>query len=145
MKKSILILLVALIGGVQLFAQTATTPAYKNPDAPVIFLQETLFNYGTIEQDANGIHYFIYKNIGKEPLVFSKVRSSCGCTIPSWSREPLLSGKQDTLKVKYDTHRIGQFSKTISIFSNAKKPIVVVRIQGKVVPKGSLPAADAKK
>ena len=145
MKKSILILLVVFISSTQLFAQTTPTPAYKNPDAPVIFLQETLFNYGTIEQDANGVHYFIYKNIGKEPLVFSKVRSSCGCTIPSWSREPLLSGKQDTLKVKYDTHRIGQFSKTISIFSNAKKPMVIVRIQGKVVAKGSLPAADAKK
>lgn len=137
MKKVLFILMVALISGTSLFAQTATS-AQENPDAPIIFLEETLFDYGTIEQNGDGNHNFIYKNIGKEPLIFSKVRSSCGCTIPEWSREPLLSQQQDTIKVKYDTRRLGRFSKTISIFSNAKKAMVVIRIQGKVVTKGTL-------
>ena len=132
MKKVLFILIIALISGTSLFAQTATT-AQENPDAPIIFLEETLFDYGTIEQNGDGNHNFIYKNIGKEPLIFSKVRSSCGCTIPEWSREPLLSQQQDTIKVKYDTRRLGRFSKTVSIFSNAKKSMVVVRIQGEVV------------
>ncbi|MCD6180245.1 MAG: DUF1573 domain-containing protein [Bacteroidales bacterium] len=136
MKKVLFILIVTLIGSASLFAQTTTTAA-KNPDAPIISLEETLYDYGTIEQNSDGTHNFIYKNIGKEPLIFSKVRSSCGCTIPEWSREPLLSQQQDTIKVKYDTRRIGRFNKTISIFSNAKKPMVVVRIQGEVVAKAS--------
>lgn len=133
MKKSLSIILVVLLSGIAAMAQTTPPPpAPENPDAPVIFLQETLYDYGTIEQNSDGTHYFIYKNIGKEPLILSKVRSSCGCTIPEWSREPLMSGQQDTIKVKYDTRRIGPFSKTVSIFSNAKKPMVIVRIQGKV-------------
>jgi hypothetical protein len=98
-------------------------------------MKKALFNYGTIVQDGNGMHNFIYKNTGKEPLVLSRVRSSCGCTIPEWSRQPLMSMEQDTIKVKYDTHRIGRFSKTISVYSNAKDPMVVVRIQGEVVAK----------
>lgn len=137
MKKVLFVLIIALISGTSLFAQTATT-AQENPDAPIIFLEETLFDYGTIEQNSDGNHNFIYKNIGKEPLIFSKVRSSCGCTIPEWSREPLLNQQQDTIKVKYDTRRLGRFSKTISIFSNAKKAMVVIRIQGEVVTKGTV-------
>jgi len=137
MKKALFIFFVLSIIGGSAFAQTAVQPT-ENPDAPILFLEETLFDYGTIEQNSDGTHNFIYKNIGKEPLIFSKVRSSCGCTIPEWSREPLLSQQQDTIKVKYDTRRLGRFSKTISIFSNAKKPMVVVRIQGNVVAKGTI-------
>jgi len=139
MKKAILIFFVFVLGGFTLNAQTiAPAPvAQNNPNAPVITFNENLFDYGTIAQDGDGIHLFIYKNTGKEPLVLSKVRSSCGCTIPEWSREPLLSGKQDTLKVSYDTHRIGRFNKTISIFSNASKAMEVVRIQGEVVAKAT--------
>lgn len=136
MKKTLFLLIAILYSSISIFAQT-TPPAPENPDAPIIFIEETLFDYGTIEQDGDGTHNFIYKNIGKEPLVFSKVRSSCGCTIPEWSREPLLSQQQDTIKVKYDTRRIGKFSKTVSIFSNATKPMVVVRIQGEVVAKAT--------
>lgn len=136
MKKVLFILIAILISGTSIFAQTASQTS-ENPDAPIIFLEETLFDYGTIEQNGDGMHFFIYKNTGKEPLIFSKVRSSCGCTIPEWSREPLLSQQQDTIKVKYDTRRLGRFSKTVSIFSNAKKPMVVVRIQGEVVAKAA--------
>jgi hypothetical protein len=143
MKKVLFIFIAVLISGTSVFAQAAnqsttqTVSQKENPDAPIIFLEETLFDYGTIEQNGDGNHNFIYKNIGKEPLIFSKVRSSCGCTIPEWSREPLLSQQQDTIKVKYDTRRLGRFSKTVSIFSNAKKPMVVVRIQGEVVAKAA--------
>ncbi|MCD6091317.1 MAG: DUF1573 domain-containing protein [Bacteroidales bacterium] len=143
MKKVIFILFVLLTSGATVFAQNAThTPAPENPNAPIISLTETLFDYGTIEQNSDGNHNFIYKNTGKEPLIFSKVRSSCGCTIPVWSREPLLSQQQDTIKVKYDTRRLGRFSKTVSIFSNAKKPMVVVRIQGEVVAKATTKAKE---
>ena len=135
MKKVLFIFSLLLISWTAVFAQTNPPPAHENPDAPVIFFEETLYDYGTIEQGGDGSHNFIYKNTGKEPLILSKVRSSCGCTIPKWSREPLLNGQQDTIKVTYDTRRLGSFSKTVSIFSNAKKAMEVVRIQGKVVAK----------
>ncbi|MDA3905411.1 MAG: DUF1573 domain-containing protein [Bacteroidales bacterium] len=135
MKKALFIFFVLLISGISVYAQNAPVAANDKPNSPVILFEETLFNYGTIVQDGNGMHNFIYKNTGKEPLVLSRVRSSCGCTIPEWSRQPLMSMEQDTIKVKYDTHRIGRFSKTISVYSNAKDPMVVVRIQGEVVAK----------
>lgn len=135
--KKVILFFVFIISGTIVFAQT-NTPAQKapaDPNAPVISFVETLFDYGKIEQGSDGTHNFIYKNTGKEPLVFSQVRSSCGCTIPEWSREPLFTEKQDTITVKYNTLLIGKFSKTISIYSNAKEPMMVLRIQGEVLPK----------
>lgn len=142
MKKVLFIFSFLLISGIIAIAQTTPTPQHENPDAPVILFEEMLYDYGTIEQGGDGNHNFIYKNTGKEPLVLSKVRSSCGCTIPEWSRVPLLSGEQDTLKVTYDTRRLGRFSKTVSIFSNAKKAMEVVRIQGEVVAKATVETAS---
>ncbi len=135
MKKVIFIFFILLGAGSTVFAQNHTPLPPENPNAPAISFEETLFDYGTIAQGSDGTHNFIYKNTGKEPLIFTRVRSSCGCTIPEWSREPLMSMQQDTIKVKYDTNRLGRFSKTISVFSNAKRPMVVVRIQGEVVAK----------
>lgn len=146
MKKLFFIFSVLLFGGNVLVAQPALAnpPVDKNPNAPIITFVETLYDYGKIEQDGNGLHNFIYKNTGKEPLVLTNVRSSCGCTIPVWSREPLLSGKQDTIKVKYDTHRIGGFAKTVTIYSNANPIMSVVRIQGEVVAKAANKTAEPK-
>ncbi|MBN1649676.1 MAG: DUF1573 domain-containing protein [Bacteroidales bacterium] len=135
MKKIFFIFFLMIGTGSLVFAQNPKPLLPDNPDAPVISFEETLFDYGTIAQGSDGTHNFIYKNTGKEPLIFTRVRSSCGCTIPEWSRKPLMSMQQDTIKVKYDTNRLGRFSKTISVFSNAKRPMVVVRIQGEVVAK----------
>jgi hypothetical protein len=137
MKKAIVLLSVLFYSSLSVLAQTTPPAPPVNPNAPILFIEETLFDYGTIEMDANGVHNFIFKNIGKEPLVLSNVQSSCGCTVPTWPREPLMSGQQDTIVVKYDTHRLGRFNKTISIFSNAQKPLVVVRIQGEVIAKAA--------
>jgi len=105
-----------------------------NPNAPTISLDKDEYDYGTIYQNSEGETYFVYKNEGKEPLIFSRVKSSCGCTIPKWSRMPLMPGQSDTLKVRYDTKRLGSFHKSITIMSNATVPRKVIKIKGKVIP-----------
>lgn len=142
--KKVLLFFVLIFSGTIIFAQTNSPlpKAPENPNAPVISFEETLFDYGTIEQNSDGTHDFNYTNTGKEPLVFSTVRSSCGCTVPEWSKEPLLSKKQGKISVKYDTKRLGSFNKTISIYSNAKEPMTVLRITGEVVPKSTDVSGD---
>lgn len=137
MKKIIISLALIIIGGFTLNAQNIVTnePKALNPNAPVIYFEEMEFDYGTIVQGADGTHNFIFKNVGKEPLILSNVRSSCGCTIPEWPKEPIFSGKQDTIIVSYNTQLIGPFNKSINIFSNATKQIEILRIKGNVVEK----------
>lgn len=114
------------------FAQNAAQPA-QNPNAPVISFDKTTHDYGTVTKGGDGTCEFKFKNTGIEPLILSNVTSSCGCTVPEWPREPILKGKSASIKVKYDTNRIGPINKTVTVMSNAKEAAVQLRIIGSVI------------
>ena len=124
-------------------AAPAANPQADNPNAPEIKFSKLVHDYGNLNKDGDGNCEFEFQNIGKEPLVLSDCRSSCGCTVPSWTREPILPGKKGTIKVKYDTKRVGPINKTITVMSNAKTSSVVLRIQGTIIDTGT-PAAPEK-
>lgn len=143
MKKYLLSFALIMTFGLGTMAQSAIeTP--ENPNAPVITFNELAHDYGTMYQHGDGNTVFVYTNEGKEPLILSRVKSSCGCTIPKWSRQPLMPGQSDTIKVKYDTKRLGSFHKSITITSNAKTPTVVLKIKGKVMaePETAMPTKN---
>ncbi len=104
-----------------------------NPNAPEISFSKTVHDYGTLFQGGDGNSEFEFTNTGKEPLILSSVKSSCGCTVPSWPREPIMPGKKEVIKVKYDTKRVGPINKTITVMSNAKTSPVVLKITGSIV------------
>jgi len=114
--------------------QTETAPEKKvdNPNAPEITFETETIDYGTIKQGEEGTREFKFKNTGKEPLVISNARGSCGCTVPTWPKEPVMKGQTGILKVHYDTKRVGAFTKTVTIESNAKTSPKVVTIKGTV-------------
>lgn len=103
-----------------------------NPNAPVIKFEKVVHDYGEIEQHADGNCEFKFTNTGKEPLILSNVRSSCGCTVPVWPRQPILPGQSDVIKVKYDTKRVGMINKSVQVYSNATEKTVVLKIKGKI-------------
>jgi hypothetical protein len=98
------------------------------------FEQETI-NYGKIVKASNGERVFVFTNIGDKPLFIEKIKSSCGCTIPKKPEQPIMPGEKGEIKVSYDTKRVGGFSKSITIFSNAKNPRKAIKIKG-LVTKG---------
>lgn len=123
MKKLVTLLFVGLIS----FAISAQDKAAK-----IEFKQETI-DYGTIEKGADGVRTFEFTNTGDAPLVISKVKSSCGCTVPSWPDQPIMPGESAEIQVKYDTNRVMPIRKTITVTSNAKRPTVALKIKGLVV------------
>jgi|TARA_B100001971_G_C18106632_1_gene491870 hypothetical protein len=105
-------------------------------NGPEIFFKKTTHDYGTIDLNGDGTYNFEFTNIGNEPLILSKPRSSCGCTVPSWPKEPILPGETNKIKVTYNTHKSGAFNKTVTVFSNSKKKsTTLLRIKGKVEKK----------
>jgi hypothetical protein len=122
-----------MVNAQQVVTQTET-PA-DNPNAPEISFDNTVHDYGTMVQGADGACEFKFKNTGKEPLILSKPISSCGCTVPTWPQEPILPGKSDVIKVTYNTNNIGPINKTVTVYSNAKTNRVVLSIKGQVVAK----------
>ena len=127
--KHIFLLVFLCFGAVTIKAQTANN---SNPNAPEIVFEKELHDFGQIDQGSNGTYEFKFKNTGKEPLIISDAKGSCGCTVPSWPKEPVKPGASATLKVTYDTKRVGTFSKTVTITSNAKSSVKTISIKGDV-------------
>jgi hypothetical protein len=129
MKNNILsILLLMLIPSMLVNAQTK--------DANISFNSE-MHDFGKFnEADGPVTHKFEFTNTGSIPLMIKQVHASCGCTSPSWSKEPVLPGKTGFVAATYNPqNRPGPFSKTISLVSNASTPNKVLTIKGDVVPK----------
>ncbi|MAU63122.1 MAG: hypothetical protein CMC38_02050 [Flavobacteriaceae bacterium] len=99
-----------------------------------ISFNKTIIDYGTIENGEDGKRTFEFKNIGNAPLIFSRIFSSCGCTIPKKPEKPILPGESGLIQVEYDTKRTGLFQKAITVNSNAKTPNIILRIKGEVLP-----------
>ncbi|MDX1902989.1 MAG: DUF1573 domain-containing protein [Thermonemataceae bacterium] len=80
----------------------------------------TTWNYGTIKNGSTGYRYFKFTNTGSGPLVISDAKGSCGCTVPTWPKEPIMPGQTEYIKVNYDTKRTGAFTKYVTLTTNAK-------------------------
>ncbi|MFL2608659.1 MAG: DUF1573 domain-containing protein [Flavobacteriaceae bacterium] len=90
-------------------------------------------DYGQIDFESDGTRVFKFKNIGDAPLVFTRISSSCGCTIPKKPEKPIEPGAEGQIEVNYDTKRVGIFRKAVTVNSNAKTPTVILRIMGEVL------------
>jgi hypothetical protein len=117
----------------------------QNENGPVIKFEQTMMDYGTIDKGADGKRVFIFKNTGKEPLIISNARGSCGCTVPKWPNQPIAPGQSGQIEVVYDTKRVGPFTKTVTVNSNATEPTVVLTIKGTVNTPPAQPTVPAKK
>lgn len=111
-----------------------TTGASENMNGAGIRFETTEHDFGTIPEKGDGTFAFVFKNTGKEPLILNNVRSSCGCTVPEWPKEPIKKGGKGTIKVSYNTRITGSFHKEITVYSNAEGDPVVLHIKGKVEP-----------
>lgn len=118
----------------------------KKEGAMIEFVEETI-DYGEIAHNSDGKREFVIKNTGTQPLIITKTKGSCGCTVPKAPKEPIMPGQTASIEVKYATNRVGPFSKTVTVTSNAvNNPSIVVRIKGKVLkPEGQAPVLDMKK
>jgi len=119
-------------------------PQNQNPSAqqveaddngPKIEFEQETIDYGTIPHNSNGVREFQFTNTGKEPLIIQTAKGSCGCTVPTWPKEPIAPGESGVIKVKYATNRVGGFRKTVTLKTNAAGPSKILTIKGKVLPK----------
>lgn len=124
MKKVLFTLVIARSVVTASFAQDASAGDFK-------FKEET-WDFGTIPQGTPVKHQFTFSNTGKTPIVISNVQASCGCTTPTWPKEPILPGKSETIEVQYNAANAGGFNKSITITSNAATATKMLYIKGTV-------------
>ncbi len=115
------------------FSQEEIKTNQDSENIPEIYFENTTHNYGEIKYNSDGTCEFTFKNTGKEPLLLTNVKASCGCTTPTWPKQPIESGKEGTIVVKYNTKIKGAFTKSIRVYSNAKTNLITLKITGTVV------------
>lgn len=116
-----------------------TSPATSLTVENMVFEHE-VHDFGTLAEGPSAEYEFKFKNTGKEPINLQSVNASCGCTTPSWSKEPVLPGKTGTIKAAYNTDkRPGGFTKSITVVSNAGTKVLTIKGNVEAAPTGSVP------
>lgn len=103
----------------------------------VIKFEKTTHNYGKFTEDQPQTCVFKFTNTGNEPLVIHQAFASCGCTVPTFTKESIAPGKSGEIKVVYNGKGkvAGHFKKTVSVRSNASNALVRIYIEGDMVEK----------
>lgn len=139
MKKIAFILFIGLLG---FSAKAQEIKIDKN--APVFKFEKETIDYGDIEKGSDGKRVFTFKNVGKSPLIISNIKTSCGCTVPSYPKEPIMPGSQAEVTVIYDTNKVAPFNKAITVFSNASEAKKMLYIKGNVKNVSALTLLERK-
>ena len=146
--KKLLLSLVLVTGFTLVNAQnvlTSDTPKTEESTNVTIDFVSKVVDYGTIEHNADGARKFVFTNNGTEPLLIKNAKGSCGCTVPTWPREAIAAGTTAEIGVKYATNRVGKFTKTITLTTNASKKPVILTIKGEVNPAPKEETAPVRK
>lgn len=126
-KLGFLLTLVALIAVSAVQAQVAS---------PVITFTENSIDFGDLAQGDKVSHTFKLKNTGVAPLIISNVAATCGCTVPSWPKEPIAPGQSAEIQVSFNsTGKVGKQNSIVRIYSNATEPIEKVSLISNVIVK----------
>mgnify|MGYP002634807682 CR=1 FL=1 len=141
MKKAFLLFSFAVLGIISTgIAQTTSKVempqvADTKDGAKIEFESETI-DYGTIENNADGNREFKFKNTGNAPLVITTAKGSCGCTVPTWPKEPIKPGDSGDIEVSFDTAgKPNRQNKTITLTTNTESGREVLTLKGSVIPK----------
>jgi outer membrane lipoprotein-sorting protein len=145
MKKIFLLAMITVMGAATSCAQEttkkvkATTAKIAKVDgAGMAFVSETI-DYGTIAHNADGQREFVFTNNGTKPLIITNTQGSCGCTVPTSPKQPIAPGAKGVIGVKYATDRVGAFTKTVTVTSNADgQATKILTIKGVVLADGAL-------
>ena len=150
MKKIFLSLSLALLvaGGAAAQSPVKNQPSAPQENAkngPSITFETSEHNFGEIKQGDVVEHTFKFTNTGNQPLIIERVDVTCGCTTPSWTKEPIMPGKSGTITAKFNSAgKLGQQKKPITIHSNAADGIARVYIVTDIKEKTASTAKDSQ-
>jgi hypothetical protein len=121
-----------------LFTFALVFQAQAQEAGAVITFKQSSIDFGDIVQGQKVEHTFVLTNSGKQPLIISNVAATCGCTVPSWPKEPVAPGKSAEIKVSFNSAgKVGKQNSVVRIYSNATEPIEKVSLISNVLTKSN--------
>ena len=113
------------------FALTISLKAGETTTKALVFTK-TEYDFGNLPQGKPVNYDFEFTNEGKDPIELEEVKASCGCTTPTWTKEPVLNNKKGVVKVQYNMAREGLFDKTITVTAKSGEQ-VILHIKGNAI------------
>jgi hypothetical protein len=131
--KSIYTLILATFFAGAVFAQEGAKGPTDPTDASFSKFDHKIHNFGIVEYSGDGTCKFVFTNTGNNPLIIKNVKTSCGCTTPNYSKDPVQPGDEGFVTAKYDTKRVGTFHKTLTVIFMDNSQVTLT-IKGNVKP-----------
>jgi hypothetical protein len=117
-------------------ADTSLVAEAPKQATTAITFKESTFDFGKINEGDKVEHTFEFTNTGEHPLVISNANASCGCTLPEWTKDPVMPGKDGKIRVKYDSSgKEGKINKTVTVLANTEPEATVLNIAVEVMKK----------
>lgn len=108
----------------QVKSNTVTSPATESPSKVKWDSQD--YDFGNIPKNIAAEAEFIFTNTSKEPVIISKVKSSCGCTVTGYDKSPVLPGESSSITATYNAKKLGSFRKSLRVTTNDFKPYTLI-------------------
>ena len=105
----------------------------ESADLPIIEFEENVIDFGEISQGEKVKRQFVFTNKGKQDLIISDAKGSCGCTVPVWPKKPIRPGESSEIEVVFDSNgKQGRQHKTVTLIANTKPNTTVIALKGDV-------------
>lgn len=105
----------------------------KKPVTTLELVSTKQYDFGVIKQNDKVSHDFLVKNTGKNPLIISNCKATCGCTIPNWQKTPIMPTETSKIHVVFDSqNKIGKQLKAITVYTNTEPPQTILTLTGMV-------------
>ena len=118
---------------ISVYAQESSSNTAKEVKGPQLVFSDRTYDFGEIVQGKKVSYVFDFENTGNEPLLLVNIATTCGCTAPSWPRQPILPGEKGEVKVVFKTEgKSGAQSKAVTVYSNANDSPHVLTLVGTI-------------
>ncbi|MGZ5210456.1 MAG: DUF1573 domain-containing protein [Kaistella sp.] len=116
-------------------APEAVAVAAAAGPATTVALSESNFSFGKIKKGEKVEHVYEVTNTGANPLVISEVKPACGCTVPDYTKEPILPGQKGKITLKFDSASFdGLVTKQAEVYANVEKAPIVLSFSADIQP-----------
>lgn len=122
----------SLYGNGQDLAASALPLTSPSPTA-AFHWANTTYDFGKTRIGMPVSYEFRFRNTGVVPLVISSVKAACGCTVTSYTKEPVEHGASGVVQATYNAARKGVYSKTVTVSANTPEGIITLTVKGEIV------------
>ncbi len=134
MKNLLIIFFLSVCCAFSVQAQSALSLAAASaPEAKSLSWNATSHDFGDIKHQQPKTISFTFTNNSDEPVIITEAKGSCGCTVASYTQQPIAPGEEGTVKATYNAAKLGAFSKTVAVKTTTQKEWQNLKITGVVV------------